>query len=129
LNTATAAELEQLPGIGQKRSAAIVEKREKLGGFYSINQLVGIKMISRELVDSLQRRLSADSSLVRKIDINQATFADLKAHPCFGYFTTKKILDYKKIQGSIENVHELLDNKIVDSSTFERIRHYLIVKR
>lgn len=45
INTATAKELEELPGIGPVKAQAIVEYREKLGGFTNTRQLLGVKGI------------------------------------------------------------------------------------
>ncbi len=46
LNTASAAELaEKLQGVGEKRAQAIVELREKLGGFKHPEQLMDVKGI------------------------------------------------------------------------------------
>ena len=48
LNTATASQLEQVPGIGPSKSAAIINNREKNGSFSSINDVqrvsgIGVK--------------------------------------------------------------------------------------
>ena len=45
LNTATAAELEELPGIGPTLAAAIVREREKLGGFETVDDLKQVRGI------------------------------------------------------------------------------------
>jgi competence protein ComEA len=43
LNTATAAELTALPGVGAKLAARIVEHRQKVGGFKSTQELMNVK--------------------------------------------------------------------------------------
>jgi competence protein ComEA len=53
LNTATAAELDELPGIGEVLAGRIVAYREANGPFESVDELVHIEGISSNLVDSL----------------------------------------------------------------------------
>ncbi|MEJ5928595.1 ComEA family DNA-binding protein [Corynebacterium sp. H128] len=45
LNSATAAELESLDGVGTKTAAAIIAHREQIGGFSAIEQLQEVKGI------------------------------------------------------------------------------------
>lgn len=45
LNTAGVAELNQLPGVGEKTAQAIIAHREAIGGFRSIEQLLEVKGI------------------------------------------------------------------------------------
>lgn len=48
LNTATAAQLEKLPGIGPKTAQLIVEHREKHGDFKKVEELMNIKGIGEK---------------------------------------------------------------------------------
>jgi competence protein ComEA len=48
LNTATAAQLETLPGIGPKTAAAIIEYRQKNGAFKKIEELMNIKGVGEK---------------------------------------------------------------------------------
>jgi competence protein ComEA len=48
LNTATAAELAKLPGIGPAVAARIVEHRQKSGGFKKIEELMNVKGIGEK---------------------------------------------------------------------------------
>lgn len=48
LNTATAAQLEELPGIGPALAAAIIDERDRRGGFRSINELREVRGIGEK---------------------------------------------------------------------------------
>jgi competence protein ComEA len=48
LNTATAAQLEKLPGIGARTAQLIVEHRQKNGNFKKVEELMNIKGIGEK---------------------------------------------------------------------------------
>ena len=48
LNTATQAELEKLPGVGPAMAKAIVDYRQKSGGFKKIEEIMNVKGIGEK---------------------------------------------------------------------------------
>ena len=54
LNTATAAQLEELPGIGPATAAAIVDAREERGGFASVDDLLDVRGIGPAKLEALR---------------------------------------------------------------------------
>lgn len=54
LNTATAEQIEQLPGIGPVTAKAIVRFREKSGPFERVDDLLAIHRISKSRLDKLR---------------------------------------------------------------------------
>jgi competence protein ComEA len=58
LNTATAADLETLPGIGARTAQRIVEYRQKSGGFKKVEELMNVKGIGEKSFLKLKGRLT-----------------------------------------------------------------------
>lgn len=54
LNTATQAELEAVKGIGPKKAKAILEYREKNGGFKSVDELAKVKGFGKASVAKIR---------------------------------------------------------------------------
>lgn len=54
LNTADEAELDSLPGVGPATAAAIVEHRERIGGFTSVDQLLDVRGIGEAKLEQLR---------------------------------------------------------------------------
>ena len=128
LNISTEDDLIKLPHIGCSRAHTIIAFREKLGGYFSVDQLYELYGFTHELVDSIKPLFTIDSVNHKRININTASFSEMKSHPYFKFFTTKKIIDYRKIKGVISTPSELLYNKIIDSITYHKISNYISVK-
>lgn len=62
INTATLAELDDLPGIGEVLAGRIVDYREEHGPFTSIDELSDVKGISPRLVEDLRPLVTVDGS-------------------------------------------------------------------
>lgn len=58
LNAASAQQLEELPGVGPKLAARIVEYRQKSGGFKSVQELMNVNGIGEKNFEKIQGFLS-----------------------------------------------------------------------
>lgn len=58
LNDATQAELNLLPGVGEKLASDILKYRDELGGFESIDQLMDIRGIKEGRLLSLRKHIT-----------------------------------------------------------------------
>lgn len=58
LNTATQAELEELPGLGPSLAGAIIDERTRRGGFQSINELRDVRGIGEKRFADLREKVT-----------------------------------------------------------------------
>jgi competence protein ComEA len=58
INTATASELEKLPGIGPVRAAAIVDYRQKNGPFRALEDLAAVTGIGAKTLEALKEQVT-----------------------------------------------------------------------
>jgi competence protein ComEA len=62
INTATASQLTELPGVGEKLAARIVEFRQKQGPFKSTQELMNVKGIGEKNLQKLQPYLTVSDA-------------------------------------------------------------------
>jgi competence protein ComEA len=60
INTATMQQLIELPGIGEKTAARIIERRKELGKFTSLEEVKTIKGITKKRFEQLQSLIVAE---------------------------------------------------------------------
>jgi competence protein ComEA len=125
INEADTADLIALPGIGTKLSARIISFREKLGGFYSVDQIGETYGLPDSTFQKIKARLQTNGSGVRKININTATKDDLKMHPYIRWNLANAIVEYRNQHGEFKEVEELKKIVLVDDETFRKIVPYL----
>lgn len=107
INVADTSAFISLPGIGSKLAARIVNFREKLGGFYSIAQVGETYGLPDSSFQKIRQYLKLESSSVRKININNATLDELKAHPYIRYNIANPIIAYRNEHGPFSRVDDL----------------------
>src|SRR4029077_14480458 len=69
-----------LPGIGSKLSQRIIAFRDKLGGFYSVNQVGETYLLPDSTFQKIKSRLVISDTAVKKININLASVDEMKVH-------------------------------------------------
>lgn len=124
INRADSADLLPLPGIGPVFAGRIIKYRNLLGGFVSVDQLGEVYGIPIETVRKIMSKISIDSSAVRKIHIDSATFSELLRHPYLEYEDVKALVRYREFKGDISSENELGINHIMHDSTLRKLDGY-----
>ncbi len=57
INSATADELDELPGIGEAKAEAIVQLREKMNGFREIEDILNVEGIGEKIFEQIKDKI------------------------------------------------------------------------
>lgn len=125
LNTADSSLLESLPGIGPTLAGRVIKYRNKLGGFYHIEQLKEVWGLPDSILNKLKEK-TIISDIVLKIDVNTADFFMLKSHPYIGYKLANTIINYRNHHGNFKSLEDIQKIILIDQKIFNRLSHYLI---
>jgi competence protein ComEA len=126
INTADTTQLKQIRGIGSKLSARIVKYRDRLGGFYNLEQLREVYGLQPEVIDSLSKyTFVAKAHTPARINLNTATIGELRTHPYMTSNLARAIVAYREQHGRFESVEELKQIKIIKPEQYEKLKPYL----
>ena len=128
INRADSTGLLPLPGIGPVFAGRIVKYRNLLGGFVSVDQLLEVYGMTGETLEMIRDRISIDTSGIRKIQLESATFRELLRHPYLDYEQVKALVNYRDFSGGSGSYRELLDNYILPDTVLHRVLPYLDLK-
>ena len=114
-----------LPGIGSKLAARIVNFREKLGGFYSIEQVGETFGLPDSTFQKIKQYLKLENASVKKINVNIATVDELKAHPYIKWGIASPIIAYRNEHGNFAKVEDIKKVAAVTEELYIKIAPYL----
>lgn len=125
INTADSAQLRSVRGIGEKSVTAIMRYRELLGGFYSVEQLTELDVVTESNYERILTQIYCDSCKISKIDINFATPKELMRHPYVSSKALRRIVKQRQLKGGWSGIEEMIDNDILSEEEAERLAPYL----
>lgn len=128
LNTANEEELMSLRGIGEFFAKNIVKRRNELGGFRNTEQLLEIWKFDQEKLDAILPYITLNAGLVKQININTATAAELKTHPYVSWNIANSIVKLRAQIGSYKKLEDLKKSVLVTDEVFEKLKPYLSVE-
>jgi competence ComEA-like helix-hairpin-helix protein len=117
-----------LPGIGSKLASRIINFREKLGGFYSVQQIAEVYGLADSVFQKISPYLQLKDSTVKKININTATIDELKAHPYIRYNIAKAIVAYRNEHGPFLKLADIKSIMIIGETLFIQVEPYLTLE-
>lgn len=125
INTADTTAFISLPGIGSKLAARIVNFRDKLGGFYSLDQVGETYGLPDSTFQKIKNTLVLSSPSVKKLNINTATKDEMKVHPYFKWALANAIVEYRNQHGNFSTIEELKKISLITDDVFNKIKNYL----
>lgn len=128
INTADTSELISLQGIGSKLSQRIIHFREKLGGFYSVEQVGETFGLPDSTFQKIKSQLKIVSLSITKININTADIDLMKTHPYLRYATSNAIIRYRTQHGNFSTVADIKKIMTITEDIFNKAAPYLTVE-
>lgn len=117
-----------LPGIGSKLASRIVHFREKLGGFYSIQQVGETFGLPDSTFQLIRPRLHCSPVGLQKININTADVSALKQHPYIRWNIANAIVQYRQQHGVFQSPEELQQIVLITPELYQKILAYVSVE-
>ncbi|NRB49055.1 MAG: helix-hairpin-helix domain-containing protein [Saprospiraceae bacterium] len=124
INQAEATDWEQLRGIGPAYARRIMNFREKLGGFISIDQVAETYQLPESTFQAIRPFLRS-SPIKQPIKINHADAKTLQSHPFLNWKEAKAIVNYRFQHGKFSQVDDLHALHALSKETILRIGPYL----
>lgn len=99
----------------------MVNYRERLGGFFRIEQLQEIHLKA----EKLRPWFSIDIQQTRRINLNKAGMERMLHHPYINYYQAKVIIEYRKKKGSLKSLKQLSLYEEFTPIDLERLEPYI----
>lgn len=125
VNSADSTLLCRVSGIGAKSAAHIMRYRELLGGYYSVEQISELKVVTDENFQRILPQIWCDSAKIKKICINFASPKELEVHPYVSNRMLKRIVNHRELKGGWSSIEEMIEDKIFSTEEAARIAPYL----
>ncbi len=137
INNADIENLMKLPGIGNTKAKAIMDYRENIGEFKSLNELIKVKGIGEKTFEKIFPYLEAinDSTEITafinsdspkeisgKININTASLSELISLPDIGEKRAQKIISYREKTGNFDDIEDIKKVKGIGEGIYTKIR-------
>jgi len=124
INTADSTAWVALNGIGPGFAKRIITYRERLGGFYQVDQLKEVYGLDSIWVKENKALLKVGAGVYRFLKINQVEWKDFR-HPYLPYGQSKVVLAYRKQHGPLKDFETLQQIQLLDQVAWRRLKPYL----
>ena len=125
LNEITAMQMVQTSGIDKQLAFRIIKFRNKLGGFYHVNQLRQVYGMTEEAYNAIRAVISYHDLRIKQININHDSREVLVNHPYISEKLADQIVNFRskfKPFGSRSDVKSLY---LIDDDLYNKLIPYL----
>lgn len=128
INKADSLDWLQLPGIGPTLSSRLIHFREKLGGFYNVNQVAELYGLADSVFQKIMPYLRCEQADLVQININDASTDQLAAHPYIRYKLANVLTRYRENHGPFSSVAAIRDIELIKEEDVKKISPYLCIR-
>jgi len=128
INSADSLMIESLPGIGPALTKRIITYRNKMGGFYTVEQLKEVWGLQDSVYQKIKERIVVNVETIQKINLNKVGLDQLKAHPYFGYKLANAIINFRNQHGIFKSLEDIQKIILINEEIYNKISHYLVVE-
>lgn len=121
VNLADTSELKKIPGIGRGIASRIVRYRTRLGGFYSLEQLLEVEFVTPEMLEWF----TLGDESIRKLEINKASLEQLRSHPYLNFYQAKAIVEHRRKRGDIKSLSQISLYEEFTEKDLQRLSAYV----
>lgn len=125
INTADSSQLVQIPGIGPYFAKSIVNRREELGGYVRMEQLMEIYLMDSSRFASISLYLTLENKSIRYININSISPNELARHPYIDFKMARRICSYRQQHGPFTKPEDLLNIYGVQEIWLAKVQEYV----
>ncbi|QMU65282.1 MAG: hypothetical protein GKR88_13915 [Flavobacteriaceae bacterium] len=129
INKAIALDFQTIKGIGEKLSERIIKYRNKLQGFTYEDQLFEVWGLDKKLAKQILTVFNINEKpVIRKINVNTATFKEVLSIPYINYDLCKKIFEFRDEVAELQDIEELKNIEGLPVEKYHRIVLYLLAQ-
>ena len=121
LNLSDTTLLQRVPGIGSAYARAVVNYRNRLGGFHDVSQLLEISVFPESALPYFQ---GSDEG-VKKLKVNKLTLSQLRQHPYINFYMARAICDFRRLNGPLTSLSQLRNNRDFPPEVIRRLEPYI----
>lgn len=125
INTASAEVFQTLRGIGPTRSKRITNFREKLGGFYAIDQVGATYGVPDSVFQAIKPYLTLETKVFRQLKINTMSAEELAGHPYISRKLATALIKYKANNGPFRSAEDLAKVRILKAADRKKLLPYI----
>lgn len=128
INSADSARLTMIRGIGPAFAMRVIKYRERLGGFYSKEQLKEVFGVDDAKYAEIKSSIAVNPKHLTKLNVNTATFDQLRRFPYLSFKQMNAIVEFRDQHGEYESLADLKNIAILDDGILHKIAPYLVFK-
>ena len=124
INAADSVTLLKIRGIGPSFASRIIRFRNRLGGFYKLDQLQEVYGIDSLKFSQIKDQIRVDADLIQKINVNTATFEQFKKQPYLSYKQINALIQYRRQHGNFKTIDDLKKIVVLNEEIIRKIEPY-----